>query len=57
MGKQFTEIMKEKINEKRETVTENMVEKEIKKMKRKKAEDLLGLRAEWIKLDNYKISW
>ena len=57
VGKQFTEIMKEKINEKRETVTENMVEKEIKKMKRKKAEDLLGLRAEWIKLDNYKISW
>ena len=57
VGKQFTEIMKEKINEKRETVTENMVEKEIKKMKRKKAGDLLGLRAEWIKLGNYKISW
>ena len=56
VGKQFTEIMKEKINEKRETVTENMVEKEIKKMKRKKAGDLLGLRAEWIKLGNYKIS-
>ena len=57
VGKQFTEIMKEKINEKRETVTENMGEKEIKKMKRKKAGDLLGLRAEWIKLGNYKISW
>ena len=57
VGKQFTEIMKEKINEKRETVTENMVEKEIKKMKRKKAGGLLGLRAEWIKLGNYKISW
>ena len=37
VGKQFTEIMKEKINEKRETVTENMVEKEIKKMKRKQS--------------------
>ena len=36
--KQFKEIMKEKINKKRETITENMVEKEINKMKRKKQE-------------------
>ena len=37
VGKQFTEIMKEKINEKRETVTENMVEKEIKKNEEKES--------------------
>ena len=36
--KQSKEIMKEKINKKRETITENMVEKEINKMKRKKQE-------------------
>ena len=50
MEKQFTEIMKQEINEKRETtVTENMVEKEINKIKRKKAGDQLGWKAEWIK--------
>ena len=31
--------MKEKINKKRERITENMVQKEINKMKRKKAGD------------------
>ena len=36
--KQFTEIMKE-IKKKGEIITENMVEKEINKMKRKKAGD------------------
>ena len=39
MKKQFTEIMKEDINEKRGTITENMAEKEIKKINRKKAGD------------------
>ena len=37
--KQFTEIMKEEIKKKGEIITENMVEKEINKMKRKKAGD------------------
>ena len=37
--KQFTEIMKEEINKKRERITENMVKKKINKMKRKKARD------------------
>ena len=36
MKKQFTEIMKEKINENRETITENMVEKEIEKQTEEK---------------------
>ena len=45
--KQFTEIMKEEINKKRERITENMVKKEINKMKRKKAGDRLGWKAEW----------
>ena len=49
MEKQFTEIMKEEINKKRERITENMVKKEINKMKRKKAGDRLGWKAEWIK--------
>ena len=49
MEKQFTEIMKEEINKKRERITENMVEKEINQMKRKKAGDRLGWKAEWIK--------
>ena len=39
MKKQFTEIMKEDINKKRETITENMAEKERNKMNRKKAGD------------------
>ena len=39
MKKQFTEIMKDQIDEKKETITENMVEKEMKKMKKKKAGD------------------
>ena len=47
--KQFTEIMKEEIKKKGEIITENMVEKEINKMKRKKAGDQLGWKAEWIK--------
>ena len=46
--KQFTEIMKDEIVEKRETITENMVEKEINKIKRKKAGDRLGWKVEWI---------
>ena len=41
--------MKEEINKKRERITENMVKKEINKMKRKKAGDRLGWKAEWIK--------
>ena len=49
MEKQFTEIMKEEINKKRERITENMVKKEINKMKRRKAGDWLGWKAEWIK--------
>ena len=36
MKKQFTEIMKEEINENRETITENMVEKEIEKQTEEK---------------------
>ena len=39
MEKQFTEIIKEEINKKRERITENMVKKEINKMKGKKAGD------------------
>ena len=46
MEKQFTEIIKEEINKKRERITENMVKKEINKMKRKKAGDRLGWNAE-----------
>ena len=38
MEKQFTEIIKEEINEKREAITENMVEKEIKKLRERKQE-------------------
>ena len=45
MEGQFTEIIKEEINEKRETVTENMVQKEMNKMKR----DRSDWKAEWIK--------
>ena len=41
--------MKEEINQKRETITENMIEKQINKMKRKKAGDRLGRKSEWIK--------
>ena len=41
--------MKDEIIEKRETITENMVEKEINKIKRKKAGDRLGWKVEWIK--------
>ena len=35
--KQFTEIMNQVINEKRKTTTENILKKELSKMKRKKA--------------------
>ena len=49
MKKQFTEIMKEEINEKRGRITENMIKKEISKIKRKKAGDRLGWKTEWIK--------
>ena len=49
MEEQFTEIMKEEINKKRERITENMVKKEKNKMKRKKTGDQLGWKAEWIK--------
>ena len=41
--------MKEEINQKRETITENMIEKQINKMKRKKAGDRLGWKSERIK--------
>ena len=41
--------MKEEINQKRETITENMIEKKMNKMKRKKVGDRLGWTAEWIK--------
>ena len=39
MEKQFTEMMKEEINKKRETIIENTVEKEINKMMRKQEID------------------
>ena len=41
--------MNEEINEKRKTINENMVEKEINIIKRKKALDQLGWKAECIK--------
>ena len=43
--KQFTEIINQVTNEKRETITENTLEKEINKMKRKKAGEQLGSKA------------
>ena len=42
-------MMKAEINKKRERINEIMVKKEINKMKRKKAGDKLGWKAEWIK--------
>ena len=39
MEKQFTEMMKEEINKKGETIIENTVEKEINKMMRKQEID------------------
>ena len=41
--------MNQVIKEKRETTTENILEKELSKMKRKKAGERLGWKAEWIK--------
>ena len=55
MEKEFREILNEETNERRKGITEIMVEKEIKKMKRKKTRDLLSWKAESIKDGVYKM--
>ena len=48
--------MKEEINKKRGRITENMIKKEISKMKRKKAGDRLAWKTEWVKEGGKKMA-
>ena len=46
MGRQFPEIMKPKINCRRETITKKIMEKKINELKKKKSENRLGWKGE-----------